>query len=86
MDVFQSSSPIHDIPQEVTMEEEEVSSIRVNMFYAQLHIDSFEWLCISYCWSLKFSKALPIFDIIKYSEQIWQFPVLKEREFSFGKK
>lgn len=50
MDVFQSSSPVHDIPQEITMEEEDVSSIRVNnIVYAQLHIDSFEWLCISYC-------------------------------------
>lgn len=33
MDVFQSSSPVHDIPQEITMEEEEVSSIRVNNMF-----------------------------------------------------
>lgn len=30
MDVFQSSSPVQDIPQEVTMEEEEVSTVRVS--------------------------------------------------------
>lgn len=31
MDVFQSSSPVEDIPQEVEMEEEEVSTVRVRI-------------------------------------------------------
>ena len=31
MEVFQSNSPVQDIPEEVTMEEEEVSTVKVNV-------------------------------------------------------